>query len=158
MARNGVIGRNGDLPWRLPADLKHFKAMTMGKPIVMGRKTWESIGKPLPGRENIVVTRDRGYVAPGGRVSHTLDEALAAAGAVPEIMVIGGAQLYALAMPRATRLYLTRVDADISGDTLFPPLEPGRWRLVRRSALQRHEDLRYDFRVYSTAPIGSQSR
>ncbi len=118
--RRGLIGRGGDLPWRLPADLAHFKAVTLGKPVVMGRRTWESLRRPLPGRDNIVVTRRRGYRAPGAAVAASPAAALALASGATEIVVIGGAQLYAALAPRATRLYLTRVEGEFAGDTWFP--------------------------------------
>ncbi|MCU0975603.1 MAG: dihydrofolate reductase [Steroidobacteraceae bacterium] len=141
MARNGVIGRDGDLPWRLPDDLRRFKAITMGKPILMGRRTFMSLGRPLPGRENIVLTRDRAWTAEGVRVVHSLDEALAAAGEAADLMVIGGAEIYALAWPRIERLELTEVHADVEGDTRLDALDPGAWREVAREhhpADERH--------------------
>ena len=128
MARNRVIGRGNALPWRLPEDLKHFKAVTLGKPVLMGRKTFLSIGKPLPGRTNLVLTRDTGWKAEGVVVVHSLDEALSSVGAAPELACIGGAEVFELCMPLATRIYLTRIDADIAGDTLFPPLDSTQWR------------------------------
>lgn len=129
MARNRVIGRGGALAWRIRADLKWFKSVTMGKPIVMGRKTWESIGKPLPGRTNIVVTRAHAYAAPGATVAGSLDAALeiARAGAPEEICIIGGGEIYAQALARADRLYLTEVEADVDGDTWFPPFDRAQW-------------------------------
>jgi len=123
MDRRGVIGANGGLPWHLPADLKHFKAVTMGKPIVMGRKTHESIGRVLPGRENIVLTRDRNYAAPGCTVLRSVEEVLAHCRPATEIMVMGGAELYAQFLPRADRVYLTQIHADVDGDTFFPDWE-----------------------------------
>ena len=132
--RNGLIGRDNALPWHLPADLQHFKRTTLGKPIVMGRKTWESLGRPLPGRHNIVLTRDPGYTAEGATVVTSVDAALAAAGDVDEVMVIGGAALYATLLPRADRLYLTRIDAAFEGDAWFPEVDPGDWREVAREA------------------------
>lgn len=143
-ADNGAIGRDNGLPWHLPEDLKRFKRLTMGKPIVMGRKTYESIGKPLPGRQNIVVTRDRGYRADGITVVHDVDGALRAAGEAAEaaeIMIIGGAELFRLFLPRATRVHLTRVHADVDGDVHWPALDERDWRLVRREnhvADERH--------------------
>ncbi len=119
-ARNGVIGRNNQMPWKIPGEQAYFKRMTMGHPIVMGRKTWESIGRPLPGRRNIVITRDRAYSAIGADVVGSLDDALSLAGDADEIFVIGGGQLYAEAMPRASRLMLTEIDADFDGDTFMP--------------------------------------
>jgi dihydrofolate reductase len=132
LSRNRVIGKDNQLPWRLPADLKHFKAVTLGKPVIMGRKTFESIGKPLPGRANIVVSRDPHFHADGIAVAHSLDDALAQAHAAPEIMLIGGAQLYAQALPRAQRLYLTLIDTDIEGDAHFPDYDPSDWRETAR--------------------------
>ena len=130
VADSGVIGRDNALPWHLPDDLRHFKRLTMGKPIVMGRKTFESIGKPLPGRLNVVVTRDTNYQRDGVTVVHSVDAALAAAGGVPEIMVIGGADLFRLFLPRAQRAHLTRVHGDIDGDVRWEPLDESRWHRV----------------------------
>lgn len=130
VARNGTIGQGNQLPWRLPADLKRFKALTLGKPVIMGRKTWESIGRPLPGRLNIVVTRQPAFHAAGATVVHSLDEAFAVAVAVPEVMVIGGAELYAAALDRADTLHLTRVQADVPGDAVFPAVCWAQWRLA----------------------------
>jgi dihydrofolate reductase len=127
MARNHVIGRDNALPWRLPEDLKHFKAVTWGKPILMGRKTYESIGKALPGRTNLVLTRDRHWKAPGVAVVHSLDEALEHVAPAPELACIGGAEVFRLLMPLVTRIHLTRIDADIPGDTVFPPIDPSEW-------------------------------
>ena len=126
---NNVIGAQGDLPWRLSDDLKRFKAVTMGKPIVMGRKTWESIGRALPGRQNIVITRRHDFAADGCDVVHSLDEAMSVAGDVGEIMVIGGSQVYEIFLPAAQRLYLTRVHADVEGDTFFPAVNEDEWQL-----------------------------
>lgn len=130
LARNRVIGRDNRLPWHLPADLRFFKQTTMGKPLLMGRRTWESIGRPLPGRRMIVLSRNPDYQAPGCAVVRSLDEALEIAGAVPEIMVIGGATLYQQTLPLAERLYLTRVEADVPGDACFPEWNEKDWRLV----------------------------
>ena len=129
LACNRVIGRDNALPWRLPADLRFFKQTTMGRPLVMGRRTWESLGRPLPGRKMIVLSGYSGYQAAGCRVAHTLDEALALAGDVPEIMVIGGAALYEQTLPLAGRLVLTRIDAEIPGDVWFPIWDERDWRL-----------------------------
>jgi len=128
----GVIGRDGTLPWRLPADLARFKAMTLGKPILMGRRTYDSIGRPLPGRTNIVLTRSPEWRADGVEVVHSPAEAIARAGDAPELMVIGGAELYRLALPLAQRIELTQVHADVPGDTFLPPLDPQAWREVAR--------------------------
>ena len=132
MAANRVIGRDKQLPWHLPADLKHFKETTMGKPILMGRKTWESIGRPLPGRTNIVITRDEDYVAPGCVVVHSIEAALQAAGEVDEVMVIGGAEFYRQVLPQADTIYLTRVHRGFEGDTRFPELDEAEWEEVGR--------------------------
>ena len=133
LADDGVIGIDNRLPWRLPADLRWFKQQTMGKPIVMGRKTFDSLGRrPLPGRTNIVVTTDPRYRAPGCIVVHSLDEALRATGDADEVMIIGGASLYAQALPRADRLYLTYVHGRFAGDAHFPVFDTTQWREVRR--------------------------
>jgi dihydrofolate reductase len=127
---NNVIGAGGDLPWRLSADLKRFKAITMGKPIVMGRKTYESIGRPLPGRQNIVITRQAGYAAEGCTVVPSPEEAVAATGDADEIMIIGGGHIYAAFLPEADRIYLTRVRAEVDGDTFLPEIEADKWIVV----------------------------
>lgn len=134
VADTGVIGRDNQLPWHLPADLQRFKRLTMGKPILMGRKTFESIGKPLPGRENIVVTRDPNYRREGVRVVHHAEGALRAAGDAPEIMVIGGAALFRAFLPRASRVHLTRVHGNIEGDVVWPELDEHEWRVAGREA------------------------
>ena len=128
-ADNGVIGRDGGLPWRLPADLKRFKAQTMGKPMIMGRKTFESFPAPLPGRRHIVLTRDAGWSAPGAEVAADMDAAIALA-AAPEIAVIGGAQIFALFLPRADRVELTEVHASPDGDVIVPAFTG--WREIAR--------------------------
>lgn len=130
IARNGVIGRGNALPWHLPADLRHFKTVTMGRPVIMGRRTHESIGRPLPGRLNIVVSRNPDFRAEGCTVVASLADALQAASGAAEVFVVGGAQLYAEALPRADRLYLTRVEAEVEGDTWFPAFDAGAWRTV----------------------------
>jgi dihydrofolate reductase len=132
MGANRVIGHDNRLPWHLPADLKHFRRITMGKPILMGRRTWESIGRPLPGRTSIVITRDRGYEAEGCIVVHSVDAALRAAQGHDEIMVIGGEQLYRQLLPQADTLYVTLVDGEFPGDAFFPELDQSEWREVER--------------------------
>ncbi len=127
MAENRVIGRDNALPWRLPADLQHFKALTVGKPIIMGRKTWESLPGLLPDRPHIVVTNNQQYRATGCSVVNSLDAALDAAGEVPEIMVVGGALLYQQSLPLAQRIYLTLVHTVVEGDALFPELDLDVW-------------------------------
>ena len=135
VAANGVIGRDNQLPWRLPEDLRYFKRVTMGKPVVMGRKTYDSIGKPLPGRPNIVVTNAAAWTAEGVSVAHSLAEALGLANRLAEggeVMLIGGAQLFNEARPCAERLYFTEVHRDYEGDVTFPRPDPALWREVSR--------------------------
>ena len=132
--RNRLIGRDNRLPWHLSADLKRFKRITMGKPIIMGRRTHESIGKPLPGRTNIVVSANPAYQAPGCVVAQSLSAAIDAAGDADEIMIVGGARLYEQAMPLADRIYLTEVEASFTGDTWFPPIDWGVWQEKQRDA------------------------
>jgi dihydrofolate reductase len=131
-AANGTIGRDSALPWHLPADLRRFKALTMGKPMIMGRKTFESFPAPLPGRRHIVLTRDAGWQAEGAEVVHDVPAALALAGD-GEVAVVGGAEIYRLFLPLAARVELTEVDADVAGDTVMPPLGP-EWRELARAA------------------------
>jgi dihydrofolate reductase len=148
MADNGVIGAQGALPWRLPDDMRRFKAITMGKPVVMGRKTWDSLPKkPLPGRTNIVITRDRAFRAEGAVVVHSLDEALARAeGEQPEeIMIIGGAEIYLAALLRADVIHLTQVHGDFAGDARLPPFDPKLWRETAREDRETAEGLRYSY-------------
>jgi len=140
VARNGVIGAGDALPWRLSSDLKRFKALTMGKPLIMGRKTFQSIGRPLPGREVIVVTRDEGFAPEGVEVARDIDAALhlaetkACAAGVDEIIVAGGGEIYAQTIGRAGRLYITEVALAPEGDAHFPPIDPALWREVEREA------------------------
>ena len=147
MADNGVIGRDNGLPWRLPVDMKHFMTTTLGKPVVMGRKTLESMKSPLPGRTNIVLTRDPNWQRDGVLVVRDMPAAMALAeqqgliDGVDEVMVIGGAEIYALALPMAERLYVTRVHAQPAGDVYFPPIDLGAWRLLsqqQHAADERH--------------------
>lgn len=140
VAANDVIGQDNGLPWHLPVDLKRFKSLTVGKPVIMGRKTYESIGRPLPGRHNIVLTRSADWSVPGVTVVPNLAEAIAAAGLDPrarasEIMVIGGAEIFREAMPISTRIELTEVESTPEGDTFFPPFDRNHWREVHR---ERH--------------------
>lgn len=134
VAQNRVIGRDNTLPWRLRDDLRRFKALTLGLPVVMGRKTWDSLGRPLPGRRNIVITRQVGLKLEGAEVVHSLDEALAACGEVERVFIIGGAQLYAEALPRADELWLTEVKADVDGDTVFPEWRDQGFTELRRES------------------------
>jgi dihydrofolate reductase len=137
VARNNVIGIDNKLPWHLPEDLKYFKRVTMGKPMIMGRATYDSIGKPLPGRPNIIITRNKDYKPAGVTVVHSLEESLVVAQKLlppgqDEVTIIGGEQIFALAFPRADRLYLTEVDAEPKGDTFFPVFNRNEWREVSR--------------------------
>lgn len=144
LGRNRVIGAHGDMPWHLPEDLAHFKATTMGHPMIMGRRTFEAIGRPLPGRRSIVVTRARQWRRPGVEIAHSLDEALALAGPVDEVFVVGGGEIYAQALPLATRMVLTEVDAEPEGDTWFPAWEPEQWREVARDDRDGFAFVTYD--------------
>ncbi len=147
---NGVIGADGELPWHLPDDFRYFKQVTMGKPIVMGRRTWESIGRPLPGRQNIVVTRQRDFEAAGTTVVDSPEAAVATADETDELMIIGGGEIYRRFLPIAHRVYLTRVEVDVEGDTFFPALDDAEWRLASTEshpADERHA-WAFEFRVY----------
>lgn len=150
-AENGVIGRNNTLPWHLPEDLRYFKRVTLGKPVVMGRKTYESIGRPLPGRTNIVISRRVGYAPEGVLVAAGLEEALSLATEVAlrdgadELVVIGGAEIYRAAIPRADRLYLTEVHAAVEGDARLPDIDWSEWREVFRERRAASGANPYDF-------------
>ena len=150
MAKSRVIGINNTLPWHLPADLKHFKVLTMGHHIVMGRKTYDSIGKPLPGRTSVVVTRNADYSMPGVIVANSLEAAISACGDDEEIFVIGGAELYRQAIALADRIYLTEIDADIPGDAHFTELDRKQWQETGRVSHAPDEKnvYRYNFVVY----------
>jgi dihydrofolate reductase len=139
--RNRAIGKDNRLPWRLPDDMRHVRKVTMGKPLIMGRRTWDSIGRPLPGRTSIVLTRDQEFRCDGCLVARTPDEALKLAGAAPEIIVFGGARVFEEFLPLADRIYLTEVETEVDGDTHFPMLDPTEWREVHRKrhpADERH--------------------
>jgi dihydrofolate reductase len=155
-ARNGVIGRDGRLPWRLATDMAHFKTLTIGKPVIMGRKTWDSLPrKPLPGRTNIVLSRDGSFEPKGAILCEDFSEAVqiareqAADDGASEVCVIGGADLFTLALPRAARIYLTDVDAEVEGDAVFPPFDESRWREVEREAhgAGEHDEHPFVFRT-----------
>jgi dihydrofolate reductase len=148
MARNRVIGIDNTLPWRLPEDLKHFKALTMGHHIVMGRKTYESIGKPLPGRTTVIVTRDPAYRVEGCVTAHSIDAAIAACAGDTEIFFVGGAELYAQVLSRADRLYLTEIQADYTGDAWFPAFDRASWRESERREQVNPDGLAYHFVTY----------
>jgi dihydrofolate reductase len=130
MDRNRLIGNKNRLPWHLPADLAHFKHVTMGKPIIMGRKTFESIGRPLPGRTNIVLTRSADFHAEGVMAANTLQQALDYAASADEVMIIGGSAVYELALPRADRLYMTYIEGSFDGDAWFPDLDSEQWHII----------------------------
>lgn len=152
MARNRVIGTRNGLPWHLPADLAHFKRLTMGHHILMGRRTYESIGRPLPGRTTVIITRDPAYRPPGCLVAASLAEALALGGGDPEVFFVGGAQIYAQALPLADRLYLTEIDADFEGDAWFPDFDRGQWRETERQRQVGADGLVYAFVTLDRQP------
>ena len=155
VAENSAIGINNKMPWYLPGDLRYFKAVTMGKPIIMGRKTFDALRKPLPGRTNIVITRDKTWSHEGVKVVHSLDDALALAENISlinghdEVMVIGGEQIYQMALPKADRLYLTRVHQSFDGDAFFPELDNSQWQETSRQDLHSEDDepLTYSYLV-----------
>src|SRR5712664_2904025 len=151
LASNGVIGIDGKLPWHLPEDLKHFKTLTLGHPIIMGRRTWESLGKALPGRENIVVTGRPGYEAPGAAVASSLEAALALCTGEPVVFVIGGTRLFEAVLPIADRLVMTEIHRDYQGDTWFPRYDRSRWREAQREAHRGADGTKFDFVLYERA-------
>jgi dihydrofolate reductase len=153
MAANRVIGRDNALPWRLPADLRRFKAVTMGQMLVMGRRTYESIGRPLPGRRTVVITRRTDWSPEGVAVVHSLEEALASASAEAEVFVAGGGEVFREALPLAGRIHLTRIEAEVPGDTTFPDFDPTAWKIVDE---EHHEPdaenpLPYTFQILDRA-------
>jgi len=151
MAVNRVIGKDNALPWRMPADLAHFKRTTMGKPVIMGRLTWQSMPGPLPGRQNIVITRNTQFTADGADVVHTIDQAIECAGDADEVFIIGGQKIYEAALPRADRIYLTIIHGEYDGDTWFPELDESQWQLTDRQdhpADERHVNA-YSFCLYA---------
>ena len=155
VARDGGIGHRGALLVRLPEDLRRFKQITLGTPVVMGRKTWQAIGRALPGRRNIVVTRDPQLRLEGAETAASLDEAIARAGDVPVVHVIGGAEIYALALPRADELQLTEIDAEFPADTFFPAWDRERFVLTAREPHETADGLRYAFATYKKLPEGN---
>lgn len=152
-ANNRVIGKNNDMPWHLPADLAYFKKTTLGKPIIMGRKTFQSIGRPLPGRKNIVISRDESYQVEGVEVVNSVDAALSLVSDSEEVMVIGGGAIYQHCLAAAQRLYITHIDADIAGDTYFPEYDLAVWKKVASTIRPNDEKNQYqlDFSVYEKA-------
>ncbi|MBT4884732.1 MAG: dihydrofolate reductase [Legionellales bacterium] len=147
MAKNRVIGVNGSLPWHLPQDLQNFKKLTLNKPVIMGRKTFASIGKPLPHRRNIILTRNKHFQATGCDVFHSRDEALTNLKDESEVMIIGGSSIYREFMPLATTIYLTVIDAVIEGDTYFPELEHNSWQLVNTAPHLKDQKNKFNFKV-----------
>ena len=149
-ARNGAIGKEGKLPWYLPEDLKHFKRTTLGKPVIMGRKTWETLGKPLPGRKTIVVTRKPDYVAEGAVVVHSIDDAVTAVGEAPIAFIMGGADLYAQTLNRVQVAHVTVLNADFDGDAFFKPLSDDEWFLADEQTFPATDShpFSYSFRRY----------
>jgi len=148
VAANGIIGAGGKLPWHIPEELKHFKRLTLGHPIIMGRRTWESLKGPLPQRENIVVTRTPGYAAPGAAVANSLGAALAMCIGEPVVFVIGGTQLFEESLPIAAGMVLTEIQRDYEGDTSFPAWDRAQWRESQREAHTAPDGTRFDFVLY----------
>lgn len=147
MARNGVIGKDNDMPWHLPLDFAYFKAETLGKRMLMGRKTWDSLGgKPLKGRTSIIITRDPSYAPEGAHIVHSLEEALAEGRKQDELMVIGGGEIYAMMLPFADKLLVTVIDEDIEGDTKFPEVDWKQWKETANTPGIRNEQNPYDYR------------
>lgn len=154
MARNRIIGKDNDMPWHLPADLAHFKRVTMGKPVIMGRRTYESIGFPLPGRKNVVITRNAEYAPEGVVVVGSVEAALAEVSDAEEVMIIGGGQLYREMLPHADRLYLTQIQADIEGDTEFPDYTVFEWNEIGREVYEADEKNAYDLEFVTLEKSG----
>lgn len=148
LARNGVIGACGKLPWHLPEDLQHFKRLTLGHPVIMGRRTWQSLGRPLPGRENIVVSRQAGFAAPGASVAASVEAAIALCAGEAVAFVIGGAAIYAAALPLADGLVMTEIDRDYEGDTRFPAWDRKGWKVSQKETHASGEGVRFDFVLY----------
>ena len=151
VAKNGVIGANGKLPWHLPEDMKHFKRLTLHHPIIMGRRTWESFAKPLPDREHIVISRRPGFAAPGASVASSLEGAIALCAGEPVVFVIGGAGIFAAALPLADGLVLTEIDRDYEGDTRFPDWDRKAWRASQKETHTSDKGVRFDFVLYERA-------
>jgi dihydrofolate reductase len=148
IAANGIIGAGGKLPWHIPEELKHFKKLTLGHPVIMGRRTWESLKGPLPGRENIVVTRTPGYEADGAAIASSLEAALAMCAGEPVAFVIGGTQLFQEALPIAAGMVLTEIQRDYEGDTWFPKWDRAQWKESQREAHTAPDGTRFDFVLY----------
>ena len=157
VSKNGVIGQNGQIPWYLPADLKYFKKITMGHPVIMGRKSFVSIGRPLPGRENIVITRDIYFAASGCLVARNISEAIeiAAATGKEEVFIIGGGEIYQQSIALWDKLYLTKVDLDVSGDVFFPELDWQEWEMISEEEHQEDDrnECGYNFQIFTKKSI-----
>lgn len=147
-AANRVIGKDNDLPWRLPSDLAHFKRVTMGQPIIMGRRTWESLGRPLPGRRNLVITRQTDYAATGAEIFTSLNAALQACADQESVCIIGGAEIFRAALPLADEIIATEIHAEPDGDVFFPTLAHEDWEEIAREAQDEENGLRFDFVTY----------
>ena len=157
VSSNGVIGRDGGLPWHLPADLKHFKSTTMGHHLIVGRRTWEEVGKPLPGRSMVVVTRSQCFAPEGARVASSIERALELASGDDEVFIGGGAQIYRIALERdlVDRIYLTRIHAEVEGDTYFPQIDFEKWTLVSEEhhEADKKNEFPYTFLVYERSNV-----
>jgi dihydrofolate reductase len=151
VASNGVIGKDNHLPWHLPEDLKHFKKLTLGHPVIMGRRTWESLGRPLPGRDNIVISGQPGYEAPGAAVANSLEGALALCAGELVVFVIGGYRVFLDSLPLASGLVLTEIQRHFEGDTYFPDFDRTQWRESQREAHTAADGMRFDFVLYERA-------
>jgi dihydrofolate reductase len=145
LGNNNVIGKSNSLPWHLPADLKHFKDNTSGKPVIMGKATYESIGKPLPNRTNIILSNDPNFEIPGATVVHSIEDSIRAAGNAPEVMIVGGASIYRQFLPLADRLYITRIYHDFEGDAYFPDFDLKEWKETERTDHKADDKNPYDY-------------
>lgn len=155
MANNRIIGKDNDMPWHLPADLKHFKSVTLGKPVIMGRRTYESIGRLLPGRDNIIITRNPDYIVEGAIMAESPGHALSLAGDVDEVMIIGGGKIYLDFLSRADRLYLTHIDLDVDGDTQFPDYEAvADWQVLETQSFAPDETNQYHYQFVVYKKLG----
>jgi len=145
MSKNRVIGKNNKIPWSMPADVRHMRKMIEGKPLIMGRKTHESIGRPLPDRKNIILTRDKSYKSKGCIVVHTQEEALKAAEGAEEVIIFGGEEIYRMFLPKANRMYLTIIDAEVEGDAFFPEYDKKEWKVVEKKEHKADEENKHDY-------------
>ena len=157
IGQNNVMGKDNAIPWHIPADLKFFKKVTMGHPIVMGRKTYDSIGKPLPGRENIIMTRNQNYAQEGCTVIHTIEELLKLEEKNEEVCVIGGAEIFKITFPHADRLYLTKINHEFEGDTFFPDFDESEWKIISEEKGPKDEKNPYDYTFFIYERKGDKS-